>query len=84
MTDAVGMATSRTHRAVRSDIPIFITQWLNEDPHGAFRRYRATHPVVAHESGAYNVLRFADVDWLGNDPPRARKRNSLSEDAWHN
>jgi cytochrome P450 len=54
--------------AVCSDISVLTTEQLNADPHGTFCRYRATHSVVAHESGGYFVLRFADVDRLGKDP----------------
>jgi cytochrome P450 len=36
-----------------------------------FRRYRAGYPFVRHENGGYLVLRYADVERLGNDPRTA-------------
>jgi cytochrome P450 len=47
--------------------PVLTLKQLDGDPHGVFRRYRKDHAVVLHETGAYFILRFADVDRLGKD-----------------
>jgi cytochrome P450 family 103 len=52
-------------------LPILTDEQLAADPHGVFRSWRQTHPVVAHEAGTYIILRFVDVDWIGKDA-RAR------------
>jgi cytochrome P450 len=49
-------------------LPVLSSQQLDADPHGVFRRWRATHAVVAHEAGSYVVLRYADIERLIKDP----------------
>ncbi|MFC6489548.1 cytochrome P450 [Nitratireductor sp. GCM10026969] len=61
----------------RSSLPILSVQEGDADPHGAFRRYRALSPVIAHETGGYLVLRYADVERLNKDP-----RLRFTETAW--
>jgi cytochrome P450 family 103 len=51
----------------QSDLPLLPLQELDADPHGTFRRYRKDHAVVRHESGAYFVLRLADIEQCSKD-----------------
>jgi cytochrome P450 family 103 len=57
--------------AIVDKLPVLKAAELDADPHGVFRHYRHTHPVIAHEAGGYIVLRYADVERLNKDP-RAR------------
>jgi cytochrome P450 len=68
MAEAIGLTDQAPHRAAAADLPILSVEELEADPHGVFRRYRSTHPVVAHEKGGYLVLRYADVERLTKDP----------------
>jgi cytochrome P450 len=61
-------AEKMSDRSTSDMLPTLTLAELEADAHGAFRRYRREHPVVRHESGAYFVLRFADVDRLSRDP----------------
>jgi cytochrome P450 len=49
------------------DLPLMPLRELDADPHGTFRRYRKDHPVVRHESGAYYLLRLADIEQVSKD-----------------
>src|SRR6266446_4313053 len=71
MREGIGGADQAGHRSAATDLPILTTERLDADPHGIFRRYRRTHPLVVHETGGYFVLRLADVERLSKDP-RAR------------
>jgi cytochrome P450 family 103 len=48
-------------------LPLVTDKQVAADPHGVFRFWRTTHPVVAHETGTYLVLRFADVERIGRE-----------------
>ena len=54
--------------SLTAGLPVLTADQLDADPHGTFRSWRATHPVVAHETGSYVVLRYADVDRISRDP----------------
>ena len=54
--------------SVAEGLPVLTADQLDADPHGTFRSWRATHPVVAHEAGSYLVLRYADVERISKDP----------------
>jgi cytochrome P450 len=71
MKEAIGAADEAGHCSAAPDIPTITAEQLNANPHGVFRRYRQTHPVIAHAAGGYFVLRLADVERLSKDP-RAR------------
>jgi hypothetical protein len=45
-----------------------MAEQTDADPHGTFRFWRVTHPVVAHETGSYLLLRYADVERISKDP----------------
>jgi cytochrome P450 len=62
-----------------SDLPIMTLQELDADAHGTFRRYRRDHPVVRHESGAYFVLRLADIEQCSKDRRLIGSGTALSE-----
>jgi cytochrome P450 family 103 len=49
------------------DLPLMPLRELDADPHGTFRRYRKDYPVVRHESGAYFLLRLADIEQVSKD-----------------
>jgi cytochrome P450 len=66
-----GAADQADLHSATKDLPLLTTEELDADPHGIFRLYRKTHPLVAHEAGGYFVLRLADVERLSKDP-RAR------------
>ena len=66
MTEVIG-ANDRVALAAVEDLPVLNVAGLDADPHGMFRRYRAAYPFVRHETGAYLVLRHADIERLGND-----------------
>lgn len=68
MAETVGLTDRALHPAAAADLPVLTVAELEADPHGVFRRYRSTHPVVAHEKGGYVVLRYADVERLTRDP----------------
>src|SRR5260370_37882569 len=68
MTEPVGLTNKAPDRTAAADLPVLSVEELEADPHGVFRRYRSTHPVVAHEKGGYLVLRYADVERLTKDP----------------
>lgn len=70
MAEVIGANDRAAHTAVE-DLPVLNVADLDADPHGMFRRYRAAYPFVGHETGAYLVLRHADVERLGNDPRMA-------------
>jgi cytochrome P450 len=53
--------------AAAADLPVLNVADLDADPHGMFRKYRAAYPFVRHETGAYIILRRADIERLGND-----------------
>jgi cytochrome P450 len=71
MNEGIGIAEQAGHRAATADLPVVTAEQLDADPHGIFRLYRRTHPVIAHAAGGYFVLRLADVERLSKDP-RAR------------
>src|SRR6266478_4337175 len=71
MREAIDAVDQAGDRSAASDLRILTTERLDADPHGVFRRYRRTHPVVAHEVGGFFVLRLADIERLSKDP-RAR------------
>ncbi|GLK79159.1 cytochrome P450 [Methylopila turkensis] len=50
------------------DVPVIASADLETDPHGTLRRYRASHPLAALESGGYIVLGYEDVSRLARDP----------------
>lgn len=50
------------------NVPVIASVELERDAHGTFRRYRASHPFAALQSGGYVVLRHKDVSRLCNDP----------------
>lgn len=56
---------------VIEDLPVLKVADLDADPHGMYRRYRASYPIVGHEMGGYIVLHQADIERLGNDPRTA-------------
>jgi cytochrome P450 family 103 len=66
-----GAADQADLHSATKDLSLLTTEELDADPHGIFRLYRKTHPLVAHEAGGYFVLRLADVERLSRDP-RAR------------
>ena len=66
MTEIIG-ANDRVALAAAEDLPVLDVADLDADPHGMFRRYRAAYPFVGHETGAYLVLRHADIERLGSD-----------------
>ena len=70
MAEVIGTNDRAALTAVE-DMPVLNVADLDADPHGIFRRYRAAYPFVGHETGAYLVLRHADVERLGNDPRTA-------------
>ncbi len=60
-------------------LPVLSIERLDADPHGVFRQYRREYAVVRHETGAYFVLRFGDVDRLGRDPQFGPSGTSFPE-----
>ena len=50
------------------DVPVIPSADLEMDPHGTLRRYRASHPFAALETGGYIVLGYEDVSRLARDP----------------
>jgi cytochrome P450 len=60
-------------------LPVLKTADLDAYPHGMFRKYRGTHPLVEHELGGYVVLRHADIERLGNDPRTAASETAHPE-----
>ncbi|HEY3621160.1 MAG TPA: cytochrome P450, partial [Roseiarcus sp.] len=54
--------------SLTAGLPVLMAEQMDADPHGTFRSWRATHPVVAHEAGSFLVLRYADVDRISKDP----------------
>src|SRR5262245_6187411 len=66
MAEVIG-TNDRVALAAVEDLPILNVADLDADPHGMFRRYRAAYPFVRHETGAYLVLRHADIERLSND-----------------
>jgi cytochrome P450 family 103 len=64
----------RVALAAAESLPVLDVADLDADPHGMFRRYRAAYPFVRHETGAYLVLRHADIERLVID-----SRTSASE-----
>ena len=66
MSEVIG-ANDRVAPAAVEDLPVLNVADLDADPHGMFRRYRAAYPFVRHETGAYLVLRHADIERLGGD-----------------
>src|ERR1700742_2805852 len=70
MTEVIG-ETDQAALAAVEDLPVLSVADLDADPHGMFRRYRASYPFVGHEKGGYLVLRHADIERLGNDPRTA-------------
>ncbi|WP_407180610.1 cytochrome P450 [Bradyrhizobium sp. STM 3562] len=51
-----------------AEIPTPTIAELEADPHGVFRRYRATMSVIGHEGLGFLVLRAGDIDRLIRDP----------------
>lgn len=78
MAEIIG-ANDRAALAAVEDLPVLSVADLDADPHGMFRRYRAAYPFVGHETGAYLVLRHADIERLGNDPRTAPSETVLAE-----
>ncbi|MEA2774033.1 MAG: cytochrome family [Acetobacteraceae bacterium] len=68
MEETLRQTDQTIHRLPATDLPVLSVAELDADPHGVFRRYRPTHPVVAHEKGGYLVLRYADVEHLSRNP----------------
>src|ERR1700716_3424968 len=68
MREGIGATDQAGHRSATGELPLLTTERLDADPHGIFRFYRSTHPLVAHEAGGYFVLRLADVERLSKDP----------------
>lgn len=54
--------------SLAAGLPVLMVEQMDADPHGTFRSWRATHPVVAHELGSYVVLRYTDVERISKDP----------------
>ncbi|KPF71388.1 hypothetical protein IP69_06800 [Bosea sp. AAP35] len=50
------------------DVPVIPSADLETDPHSTLRRYRASHPFAALETGGYIVLGYDDVSRLARDP----------------
>jgi cytochrome P450 family 103 len=73
MTDVIA-ANERVAPAAVEGLPILSVADLDADPHGMFRKYRAAYPFVGHETGAYVVLRHADIERIVID-----SRTSASE-----
>ena len=63
MAEVIG-ANDPVALAAVEDLPVLDVADLDADPHGMFRRYRAGYPFVRHETGAYLVLRHADIERL--------------------
>ena len=61
MAEVIG-ANDRAALTAVEDLPVLNVADLDADPHGMFRRYHAPHPFVGHETGAYLVLRHADIE----------------------
>jgi hypothetical protein len=66
-------AASHTRKEVSMEtltrtVPMISSAEIEEDAHEAFRRYRASHPIVTLETGGYVVLRHDDVSRLSRDP----------------
>ena len=49
-------------------VPVVTSAELENDAHEAFRRYRASYPFVALDTGGYVILRHEDVRKLIADP----------------
>jgi cytochrome P450 family 103 len=68
-------------------VPSVSVEELEADPHGVFRRYRASTPFIERRGTAFVVLRAMDVERLLKDPrlgqPRAEslKRLGITEGA---
>ena len=43
--------------SLTAGLPVLTANQLDADPHGTFRSWRATHPVVAHEAGSCGSTR---------------------------
>lgn len=71
MQDDAGPASGALAAKERG-IPRLTDAEMQGDPHGTLRRYRAAHPLAAHEAGSVFVLRHADVDRLIRDPRAAQ------------
>lgn len=52
----------------KSKVVTLSVQQLEADPHGLYRHYRASVPFIAHDAGAYIVLRAKDIEKLMRDP----------------
>ncbi|MBX4976159.1 cytochrome P450 [Rhizobium lentis] len=48
-------------------VPTISSAEIERDPHEAFKRYRAIHPIATLETGGTVVLRHADVSRLSRD-----------------
>jgi cytochrome P450 family 103 len=79
MAEVIGTDDPTAPLAVVEDLPVLRIADLDADPHGMFRKYRADYPFVRHESGAYIVLRYVDVERIGNDPRAAASGTALPE-----
>jgi cytochrome P450 len=79
MAELIGTSDPAAALAVAQDLPVLKVADLDADPHGIFRKYRAVYPFVRHETGAYIVLRHADVERLGRDPRAAASETALPE-----
>ena len=73
MTEVID-ANDRVALAAAEGLPVVGVADLDANPHGMFRKYRAAYPFVRHETGAYLVLRHADIERLVID-----SRTSASE-----
>jgi hypothetical protein len=62
-----------------TSLVILPVQQLNDDPHGTYRRYRPLVPFIAHDAGAYIVLRAKDVETLMRDPRVRQPETELPE-----
>jgi cytochrome P450 family 103 len=78
MSEVIG-ANDRVALAAVEDLPVLKVADLDADPHGVFRRYRAAYPFVRHETGAYLVLRHADIERLVIDSRTAASETTHPE-----
>jgi cytochrome P450 len=76
---AENFAKTESESSHGAALPVLTLKELDADPHAVFRKYRKDHAVVLHETGGYFVLRFAEVDRLGNDPLVAPSGTSYPE-----
>jgi cytochrome P450 family 103 len=54
--------------SMTSEPPTLTLAELDRDPHGVYRRYRLSTPVIRREGGSYIAIRARDVEHLATDP----------------